>query len=301
MVHERAYPGCTSSLAAVLTRMVEPWPKFHRCPYQNPPMACSPKWRTSSHARSNGQDFRAFPAVMANLVTYHEACRRTARRLAARNSMMRQLCASRFFPPPAAKKLLARLFDPRDRRLPELTRWVSMIRRCRGISKSAQPRTSGSVLSHWPDRFRQDEAQCIRRCVTSWQRDGTAISISTVEDPVEFNLPMVSQTQINPAQQFTYAVALKSIFAARDPQVIMVGKTGMPKLRPSRRAGGVDRASGHQHDSLRRFRRRVHAADQHGDRAVHACVQHPGCPQAAAGAPGLPGIACSLMNRSRAS
>ena len=55
------------------------------------------------------------------------------------------------------------------------------------------------------------------------QRDGISMSISTVEDPVEFNLPMVSQTQINPAQDFTYAVALKSIMR-QDPQVVMVGE-----------------------------------------------------------------------------
>jgi general secretion pathway protein E len=55
------------------------------------------------------------------------------------------------------------------------------------------------------------------------QRDGSSISISTVEDPVEFNLSMVSQTQVNPAQEFTYAVALKSIMR-QDPQVIMVGE-----------------------------------------------------------------------------
>ena len=55
------------------------------------------------------------------------------------------------------------------------------------------------------------------------QRDGTSVSISTVEDPVEFNLPMVSQTQINPAQEFTYAIALRSIMR-QDPQVIMVGE-----------------------------------------------------------------------------
>ena len=55
------------------------------------------------------------------------------------------------------------------------------------------------------------------------QRDGTSVSISTVEDPVEFNLPMVSQTQINPAQNFTYATALRSIMR-QDPQVIMVGE-----------------------------------------------------------------------------
>jgi general secretion pathway protein E len=60
------------------------------------------------------------------------------------------------------------------------------------------------------------------------QRDGTSISISTVEDPVEFNLPMVSQTQVNPAQNFTYAVALRSIMR-QDPQVIMVGEIRDPE------------------------------------------------------------------------
>jgi type II secretory ATPase GspE/PulE/Tfp pilus assembly ATPase PilB-like protein len=55
------------------------------------------------------------------------------------------------------------------------------------------------------------------------QRDGSSVSISTVEDPVEFNLSMVSQTQVNPAQDFSYAVALKSIMR-QDPQVIMVGE-----------------------------------------------------------------------------
>src|SRR4029077_8670789 len=60
------------------------------------------------------------------------------------------------------------------------------------------------------------------------QRDGTSISISTVEDPVEFNLPMVSQTQINPAQDFTYAVALRSIMR-QDPQVVMVGEIRDPE------------------------------------------------------------------------
>ena len=46
------------------------------------------------------------------------------------------------------------------------------------------------------------------------QRDGTSVSISTVEDPVEFNLPMISQSQINPAQEFTYPRALRSLMAA---------------------------------------------------------------------------------------
>jgi general secretion pathway protein E len=60
------------------------------------------------------------------------------------------------------------------------------------------------------------------------QREGSSISISTVEDPVEFNLSMVSQTQINVAQEFTYAVALRSIMR-QDPEVIMVGEIRDPE------------------------------------------------------------------------
>jgi type II secretory ATPase GspE/PulE/Tfp pilus assembly ATPase PilB-like protein len=60
------------------------------------------------------------------------------------------------------------------------------------------------------------------------QRSGPAVSISTVEDPVEFNLPMISQAQINPAQEFTYAKALRSLMR-QDPQVIMVGEIRDPE------------------------------------------------------------------------
>ena len=56
------------------------------------------------------------------------------------------------------------------------------------------------------------------------QREGTAISISTVEDPVEFNLPMVSQTQINPAQGVHLCRGLAKAFYSQDPEVIMVGE-----------------------------------------------------------------------------
>ena len=60
------------------------------------------------------------------------------------------------------------------------------------------------------------------------QRSGPAISISTVEDPVEFNLPMISQAMINPAQDFTYPKALRSLMR-QDPQVIMVGEIRDPE------------------------------------------------------------------------
>ena len=55
------------------------------------------------------------------------------------------------------------------------------------------------------------------------EKHGSTISISTVEDPVEYNLPMISQAQIHHAKEFTYPVALRSLMR-QDPQVIMVGE-----------------------------------------------------------------------------
>ena len=121
------------------------------------------------------------------------------------------------------------------------------------------------------------------------QRDGTSVSISTVEDPVEFNLPMVSQTQINPAQEFTYAVALRSIMR-QDPQVIMVGE-----IRDAETAAIAVQAGLTGHLVISTIHsgsvgRRVYPADQHGDRAVHAGLEHPGRDGPAAGAQELPQV-----------
>ena len=57
---------------------------------------------------------------------------------------------------------------------------------------------------------------------------GPTISLSTVEDPVEFSLPMISQAQINVAKEFTYAKALRSLMR-QDPQVIMIGEIRDPE------------------------------------------------------------------------
>jgi len=49
------------------------------------------------------------------------------------------------------------------------------------------------------------------------------INIITVEDPVEYRLPAISQIQINPRAGLTFATALRSILRS-DPDVIMVGE-----------------------------------------------------------------------------
>ncbi len=49
------------------------------------------------------------------------------------------------------------------------------------------------------------------------------ISIATIEDPVEYRLPRVNQTQIRPELGFTFAQGLRAILR-QDPDVIMVGE-----------------------------------------------------------------------------
>ena len=50
------------------------------------------------------------------------------------------------------------------------------------------------------------------------------VNISTIEDPVEKNLPRVNQTQVNTAAGLTFEKGLRAILR-QDPDVIMVGET----------------------------------------------------------------------------
>ena len=49
------------------------------------------------------------------------------------------------------------------------------------------------------------------------------INISTVEDPIEYNMPGVNQTQVNPHIGMTFAHSLRTLLR-QDPDVIMVGE-----------------------------------------------------------------------------
>jgi len=53
--------------------------------------------------------------------------------------------------------------------------------------------------------------------------DGLRLNISTVEDPVEFQLPDVTQTQVHEKIGMSFAAALRSLLR-QDPDVIMVGE-----------------------------------------------------------------------------
>lgn len=53
---------------------------------------------------------------------------------------------------------------------------------------------------------------------------GRSVNISTIEDPVEKNMPDINQTQVNPMAGLTFDVGLRALMR-QDPDIIMVGET----------------------------------------------------------------------------
>jgi len=49
------------------------------------------------------------------------------------------------------------------------------------------------------------------------------VNISTIEDPIEYQMPRINQTQVKPEIGFTFAAGLRSLMR-QDPDIIMVGE-----------------------------------------------------------------------------
>ena len=162
--------------------------------------------------------------VMANLVTYQAGLPQDGTAVGGPEIENVQLRVS-IFPTTRGEKIVVRLFDPRDRRF-DLAGLELEESTLSGLTKVLR-RTSGLMLFTGPTGSGKTSTMYSSLCHII-QREGSSISISTVEDPVEFNLSMVSQTQVNVAQEFTYAIALRSIMR-QDPEVIMVGEIRDPE------------------------------------------------------------------------
>lgn len=157
--------------------------------------------------------------VMANLVTYQAGMPQDGTAAGGPELDDVQLRVS-IFPTTRGEKIVVRLFDPRDRRF-DLDVLGFEDATLQGLLRVLK-RTSGLLLFTGPTGSGKTSTMYSSLCHIM-HRDGASVSISTVEDPVEFNLSMVSQTQVNPAQGLSYAVALKSIMR-QDPQVVLVGE-----------------------------------------------------------------------------
>ena len=162
--------------------------------------------------------------VMANLVSYQTGLPQEGHASGGQALGGVELRIS-VFPTTRGEKIVVRLFDPRNRSFDLGTlgfddavhqTWLKLLTRPSGLLLLTGPTGSGKTTAIYSSLY-----QIV-------QRTGPAVSVSTVEDPVEFNLPMISQAQINPAQEFTYPKALRSLMR-QDPQVIMIGEIRDPE------------------------------------------------------------------------
>ncbi len=129
------------------------------------------------------------------------------------------------FPTTRGEKIVVRIFDPSNRSFEmaslgfdedTLTQFIKLLNKPSGLILLTGPTGSGKTTAIYSALYHLV------------QRSGPAISIATVEDPVEFSLPMIAQAQVNLAQDFTYPKALRSLMR-QDPQVIMVGEIRDPE------------------------------------------------------------------------
>ncbi|MDA1274104.1 MAG: GspE/PulE family protein [Verrucomicrobia bacterium] len=162
--------------------------------------------------------------VMANLISYQTDLPQEGHAPAGPDTAGVELRIS-VFPTVRGEKIVIRIFDSRNRTFElsslgfdedTLKTLAGLLDRPNGLILLTGPTGAGkttviySALCHLVHRY------------------GPTISISTVEDPVEFNLPMISQAQINPGREFTYPIALRSLMR-QDPQVIMIGEIRDPE------------------------------------------------------------------------
>ena len=162
--------------------------------------------------------------VMANLVTYQTGLPQEGHAPADPELGGVEQRIS-IFPTTRGEKIVVRIFDPSNRSFDLgtlgfdddiLQQFVKLIIKPSGLILLTGPTGSGKTTAIYSALY------------TLVQRSGPAISIATVEDPVEFNLPMIAQAQVNLAQEFTNPKALRSLMR-QDPQVIMVGEIRDPE------------------------------------------------------------------------
>jgi len=88
--------------------------------------------------------------------------------------------------------------------------------------RSIITRTSGALLLTGPSSSgKTTTIYALLREMMDLQKNTT--NIVTIEDPVEYTMDKISQIQVNPHVDFTFATALRAILR-QDPEIIMVGE-----------------------------------------------------------------------------
>ena len=141
--------------------------------------------------------------VMANLISYQTDLPQEGHAPASADIGGVELRIS-VFPTVRGEKIVIRIFAPSNRTFDlqalgfdaeTMKVFMNLISRPNGLILLTGPTGSGKTTAIYSALY-----QLV-------QKHGPTISLSTVEDPVEFHLPMISQAQVNRAKEFTYPVA----------------------------------------------------------------------------------------------
>ena len=144
------------------------------------------------------------------------ACRRTAARPCA-SATPRSTSASRAVPTNYGERIVMRLLD-KSARLYELEEIGLLDENLRlverfidydhGIIFVSGPTGSGKTTTLYASLSRIDSTQ---------------MNVMTIEDPIEYHLPGISQIQVNEKKGLTFASGLRSLLR-QDPDIMMVGE-----------------------------------------------------------------------------
>lgn len=120
--------------------------------------------------------------------------------------------------PEAQERAILRLFNQRDFNLSTLgfdeatvQQWQRLLDEPQGMLVLTGPANSGKTTTIYSS------------LLDIQNRSRGERNIATIEDPVEFPVPGLSQSLVNPADNFGFAEALRAMMR-QDPQVIMIGE-----------------------------------------------------------------------------
>jgi len=157
--------------------------------------------------------------VLAHIITYEKALPQDGQIEASAKTHQYAMRVSTF-PTVYGEKAVIRVLDS-AKSLPALEELGFSPQATEGLIEWTQ-RPQGTVLLTGPSGSGKTTTiyALLRRLLQGTERPRHII---TIEDPVEYHLDGVTQSQIQPGQNFTYDVALKAILR-QDPDVLVVGE-----------------------------------------------------------------------------
>ncbi len=162
-----------------------------------------------------------------------------------------------------------------------LARLDTLIRQPHGIVLVTGPTGSGKTTSLYAALARLD---------------ASTSNILTVEDPVEYDLPGISQIQVNAKIDMTFGLALRAILR-QDPDIIMIGEIRDLETAADRRASLAHRPPGARHPAHQRRGVGGQPPDRYGRRTVPAGVFTVGRVGPAPGAAPVPALQAGRPGR----